>query len=297
MEHQQSSSKEAILGVNLDGSTLHVARVRQGRIENRIFRRISSEAAEHLVLAQIFGAVDRVMSDDIAGIGFGVPSVVDTEGVVHAVQNIPSWREVRLKELLEERYGLPTLVDNDANAFAVGELYFGAGRGTRDLAGVILGTGLGLGLVSDERLCRGANCGAGEIGCMPYQDENFEHYASLKLFERCTRLQEVLLRSRAEKGDAQAQRVYQTFGAHLGKALQVVLYAYDPATIVLGGPLAGAFPLFESSMRRSLAAGFDYPHVLESLRIEATQLSDGPVLGAAAIYLDYLRREARSDSS
>lgn len=295
----RSVTDGAILGVNLDGTTLHVGSVRNGRLETRFFQRISADAEESVILQEIFATIERVMGSDVVGIGFGVPSVVDTEtGVVRQVQNIPSWREVRLKDALERHFEVPCYVDNDANAFVVGELHFGAGRGVRNLVGIILGTGLGLGLVYDGKLCNGSHCGAGEIGRLPYREHDFEHFGSLKYFARTTNLREVLLRSRAEKGNDKARAVYTNYGAHLGRILQTVVYAYDPGMIVFGGPLAAAFPLFQARMHRSLAKGFAYPHTLESLRIEATQQTDGPILGAAALYLDsQLRKRGGRDTS
>jgi glucokinase len=83
---------------------------------------------------------------------------VDVEkGIVYSVINIPSWHEVPLKQILEDRFGLPVFVNNDANCFAMGELYYGSGRGYRHLVGLIVGTGLGAGIVVNGRLYSGAN--------------------------------------------------------------------------------------------------------------------------------------------
>ena len=114
-----------------------------------------------------------------SGIGFCVPSMVDVDtGVVYSVANIPSWREVPLKDELERRYGVRSFINNDANAFAVGELHFGKGRGYRNLVGIVIGTGLGAGVVINGRLYSGANCGAGEIGNIAYRGSTLESWCS-----------------------------------------------------------------------------------------------------------------------
>jgi glucokinase len=98
-----------------------------------------------------------------AGCGFSGP-VDATSGVVLSSPRLDGWEGIPLGNLLEERLGLPTLVDNDARVAALGEARYGAGRGEQQLAYVHLGTGLGGGLVLDGRLYRGATATAGEIG-------------------------------------------------------------------------------------------------------------------------------------
>ena len=115
-------ANKAILGIDLGGTQVRVGKVRAGTLEHHEARRISGQEAQGVVLAEIFQAIDEVFDDSVVGIGCGVPSLVDVErGVVYAVENIPSWREVPLKEELERRYGVPAYINNDANAFAVGE--------------------------------------------------------------------------------------------------------------------------------------------------------------------------------
>ena len=120
---------------------------------------------------------------DVTGIGVGVPSVVDTEkGIVYGVQNIPSWQEVYLKEFLENKYNLPTYVNNDANCFAAGEKYFGKAKEYENAVGLIIGTGLGAGLILNDRLYSGTNCGAGEFGTISFRGHNYEYYCSGQYF-------------------------------------------------------------------------------------------------------------------
>src|SRR5690606_24955530 len=112
-----------------------------------------------------------------------VPSVVDVDkGIVYDVQNIPSWKEVPLKAIMEERYGVPVQVNNDANCFALGEKYFGQGRDSKAFIGLTLGTGLGAGIILNDKLYAGPNCGAGEFGMVPYLDYHYEYYASGQFF-------------------------------------------------------------------------------------------------------------------
>ena len=285
-------ASEAIIGVDLGGTNVRVGVVRGRSIEAQYSRRISGHASEDQVLEETFDSVDRVFDQEVVGIGCGVPSVVDVErGIVYTVENIPSWREVHLKARLEERYGVEAFINNDANAFAVGELHFGKGRGFRDIVGLTIGTGLGAGLVLDGRLYSGRNCGAGEIGEIPYRDHKIEYYCSGEFFRREAGEPGDVVYARAQKGETEAVRLFETFGYEVGHAVMTVLYAYDPEIVIFGGSISKAFPLFVGGMRKRLER-FAYQHALERLTIAVSEAADIAVLGAAALYLDARGRKS-----
>lgn len=275
-----------LLGVDLGGTRVRAALVEGAQVVDKAERRISALESVDTILGEIYEVMDRVFDPAVRGIGIGVPSIVDREtGVVFEVANIPSWTEVPLRELLGERYGRPVCVDNDANAFVVGELYFGEGQGARDLVGVTLGTGMGVGVVLDHGLRRGRNCGVGELGMMPYGSGLLEHYCSGQFFARASTTRGEELLARADAGDPATLELYRTFGAELGHGLQVVLYAYDPEKIVLGGSISRAHAHFVDSMTEALSS-FTYERALEHLEVVPSQSEDIAVLGAAALFLD-----------
>jgi glucokinase len=279
-------STGAILGVDLGGTQVRVGKVRAGEVERSTASPISNREQADVVSGELYRAIDALFDDEVAGIGCGVPSVVDLErGVVYGVENIPSWVEVPLKDELERRYGVPAYVNNDANAFAVGELYFGAGRGYRNLVGLTLGTGLGAGIIVDGKLYSGANCGAGEIGALPYREHTIEYYCAGGYFQRAAGRRGEEVYRLAQSGDPAAIALYDEFGYELGYAVMVLLYAYDPELIVLGGSISRAFPIFERRMRERLAQ-YSWPHALARLRIVGSAVENAAILGAAALYLD-----------
>lgn len=279
-------TKDAIVGVDLGGTRVRAGKVRNGHLDVKVAHGISGRESVDFVMGEIYEAIDQVVDGSVAGIGCGVPSVVDVErGVVYAVENIPSWKEVPLKDALETRYGVPARVNNDANSFAVGELHFGRGRGYRNLVGITLGTGLGSGVVINGHLYSGMNCGAGEIGSFPYRDGTLENYCSGEYLKRVSGVRGEVLYERACNGDAEAIAIFDSLGYAMGDALLYVLYAFDPQIIVLGGSVSRAYPLFEAEMRKRLSV-FPHPHVLERLEIVRSEIEDVAVLGAAAIYLD-----------
>lgn len=277
---------QAVIGVDLGGTNVRVGKVQDNEIKMLAAAVISSKKAEDVVMQEISDTIDKVFAGDVIGIGVGVPSVVDVEkGIVYSVVNIPSWKKVYLKDRLEEKYRVPVFVNNDANCFALGESYFGKAVDYKNIVGLIVGTGLGAGVIIDNRLYNGSNCGAGEFGHIPYKNHDFEYYCSGQRFSREYGLEGQVLFDRAQKGDAEAQHIFETFGLELGNAIQAILYTLDPEIIVFGGSVSNAFPFFQKGMRETLKA-FKYQHALSRLKMESSEIKEIAVLGAAALYFD-----------
>lgn len=281
----------AVIGVDLGGTGLRAGRVQGDVIVHRCTRAVPVTENEEDVLQEIIGAIENVFDNTVEGIGIGVPSIVDVErGIVYTVVNIPSWKEVHLKEKLEREFRLPVHVNNDANCFALGECHYGKGRGFRHLVGITLGTGLGAGIIIDRRLYNGSNCGAGEIGTIPYKDETVEQYCSGQFFSRVYGLSGEAVFEHASEGDKSALEMYEEFGREMAHAIMIAMYAYDPEMIILGGSVSRAFGFFKPAMMQKLAPAFAYPHALERIVIEASELPDVALLGAAALHLDSLEK-------
>ena len=279
-------SDPAVIGVDLGGTNVRAGLVEGGRLTDVRSVAVRSQGSERDVLEDMFSAIDAVMRKDVAGIGAGVPSVIDLKaGIVYDVQNIRSWKKVPLKARLEERYHLPAYVNNDANCFAAGEKYFGKARPYDHAVGLILGTGLGAGVIANGRLYSGRNCGAGEFGMLPYLDRNFEAYASGQFFARVHGVSGRELAGRAERGEERALAIFAEFGGHLGEAVKAICYAVDPEVIVLGGSVSKSTRFFQAAMWDGFQS-FAYSITKDRLKIEVSETENVAILGAAALYYD-----------
>jgi glucokinase len=279
-------SAPLVVGVDLGGTNVRAGLVADGRLRDLRSAAVRSRGSVEDVLEDLFGTVDPLMSDDVAGIGAGVPSVIDLKtGTVYDVQNIPSWKAVPLKARLEERYGRPAFVNNDANCFAAGEKHFGKIMPYDSAVGLIVGTGLGAGIIANGRLYSGTNCGAGEFGMIPYLDRNFEAYASGQFFARVHGTTGRKLAAAADKGDPKALGIFAEFGRHLGEAVKAICYAFDPEIIVLGGSVSRSYRFFQAALRETFQT-YAYSIARERLKIEVSEVENVAVLGAAALYFD-----------
>lgn len=279
----KNRNEKLFMGIDLGGTRARAGLVSNGQLTNSVSTLITGLHTEKEVLERIGALIEEAGLNEVAGIGVGVPSIVDAQqGIVYDTVNIPSWKEVHLKDILENKYHIPVSINNDANCFALGEQRYGAGRGYANLAGITIGTGLGAGIIIEDRLLNSKHCGVGEIGNIGYLDSTVEAYASGQFFTRVHGISGELLLSQALAGDGEAIAIFHEFGLHLGRAMLVTLYAYDPEIIVLGGSVSQSFQFFEKGMWESLQECV-FPHALKTLRIECSQLRDIAVIGASCL--------------
>jgi glucokinase len=276
--------KQSQIGIDLGGTYVRAALVRNGHIESVAEQKIPSKDTEKAVLESIFHIVDSLEIDKANFIGIGIPSVVDTvKGIVYEVQNIPSWKKVPVKELFEKRYQRPVYVNNDANCYVLGEYHYGKGQGISNLIGLITGTGFAGGIMIRDQLYEGHNCGAGEFGMIPYRDSIYEYYCSGQFFTKTFRIAGEVLFERAKQNDKEALEIFAQYGYHLGEAIKSILFAYDPQMIVIGGSVSKAYSYYQHTMWQSLQS-FDFSNTIKKLRIEVSEKENIALLGAAELY-------------
>jgi glucokinase len=277
-----------IIGIDLGATNIRGAVVNGEAMGNIVSRRINTKGTEEQVMEDVYFVVDNLVDKDVTAIGIGVPSVVDVElGIVYDVVHIPSWKEVHLKQILEDKYKIPVFVNNDANCFILGEHYFGKGKDVKNMVGLTIGTGLGAGIIINNQLYAGPNCGAGEFGCVDYLDNNYEYYCSGSFFKNVYGLDGEQVFKNAKEGNTQALKRYAEMGTHLGNAIKLVMYTYDPSLIILGGSVQSAYEYFEKTMWERIHT-LVYPKSVQRLKIVRSELENSGILGAAGLYFDSL---------
>ncbi|MCF7796732.1 MAG: ROK family protein [Lentisphaeria bacterium] len=274
---------ESWLGVDLGGTNLRVGLVQKHTLQAVKNRTVPKTNESRQVYKTLVELIREVITDDVKGIGVAVPGAVDHQrGIVYNLQNIPSWHEVPLKMLLEKEFDRPAEINNDANAFVIGEKYFGQARDYNNVVGLILGTGLGSGILMNGHLYTGSNGGAGEFGMLPYREGILEEYCSGKFFHRKADISGQEAAQLFRKGDSSARQLFEEFGRHLGNALKMIVYAIDPHLIILGGSVSKSYPLFKGSMFNVLNS-LVFPRTLTRLQITCSTEEHIAILGAAAL--------------
>jgi glucokinase len=254
---------QRVIGVDLGGTKILAGIVgRDGSVE-RHRETITPHTSEDDLLAGLDAAVEELLSEDTAALGFGIPSPLDqrTGSALQAV-NIPLG-DGDFRSRMSERFGLPVGIENDANAAAYAEFHFGAARDVQSMVMLTLGTGCGGGAVIDGKLYRGwAEFGhmVVEYDGLPCQGSctgrgHLEPYvtgtAATKLAQeefgpavdahRLVRL--------ASEGDSRAREILAGIGRYLGAGIGTLVNIFNPELVVIGGGFAAAGDFIFDSAR------------------------------------------------
>lgn len=264
------------------------------------------------VAASVLGKMDekKIKKSEVAGIGIGIPGPVDQKGEVPVAVNI-HWGHVQIIEEMERLTGITTHAGNDANVAALGELWKGGGAGYHSLIMVTLGTGVGGGIIVNDKIIGGTHGAGGEIGHAHVEDAItdpcncgncgcLEQVASATGIVRLAReelaasdepsvLRSGELSARAvfdavKAGDALACRIAERFGKYLGKALAVFACVTDPEVFVIGGGVSKAGPVLLDYVTKYYRQ-YAFTACKDAVFALATLGNDAGIYGAARMVL------------
>jgi glucokinase len=274
------------IGIDIGGTKIKAGKVSKERIEKLLIVNTKSNASQNEVILQIASLIDKLIDKNTKNIGIAVPAIVDiTNGIVFETINIPSWKKVPIKKILEIKYKIPVFINNDANCFALGEKCFGAGKNHSTIAALTIGTGLGAGIIINGKLYSGYNCGAGEFGEVVFKKHNFEYYCSGKYFLKEYSMKGEDLYKKAKQNNKKALSIYNEFGNNLGKLLAMIVHAIDPEIIILGGSVSRSYRFFEKPMKKSLKE-LIYARSFSRLKIKLSKSDNIIIKGAASLHRD-----------
>jgi glucokinase len=291
-------SAPRVIGVDLGGTKIATGSVdAEGRVHERHEVPTPVESQEAL-LDGIARAVEPLLDESCGAIGIGIPSIIDrANGRALGSVNIPL-KDVALVDLVSERFGVPVLLENDANLAALAEWRLGAGREADDLIVLTLGTGVGGGLVLDGALYRGiaelghvvvvadgppcqGNCtGRGHLEAVA--SGNAADRAAEKLWGEGATAE--LLVGRAEEGDAEAIEALAWMGHLLGAAIGSFVNTFAPEVVILGGGFGfAAFDFLHDSALEIARRETVVPDALEVRIIRAELGGDAGLIGAGLL--------------
>ena len=243
-----------VIGVDLGGTKILAGRVDEGGGVSARREHPTPLRSQDELLAGLDAAVEELLDGDVAALGFGIPSTIDQRtGRVEGSVNIPL-SELDFRGRMLERFGLPTGIENDANAAALAEFRVGAGREARTMVMLTLGTGCGGGVVIDGALFRGwAELGhiVIDVDGIPCQGActgrgHLEPYvtgvAATKLAQEAfgSAVDSHRLVRLANEGDGTAQGILRSIGEKLGAGIASLVNVFNPELVVVGGGFAAA---------------------------------------------------------
>jgi glucokinase len=277
-----AKSVKAAIGIDLGGTNIKIGIVsNDGKLISKNSIKTEAEKGPEQIIENIKSGIKTILkgkTSKIKGIGIGCPGVINVKkGTVENPPNLPGWKKIKLGAIIEKEFNISTSIENDANAAAIGELIFGAGKKYTSFVMVTLGTGVGGGIVFNKKIFRGEYGAAGEIGhisidvngpkcnCGSYgcieayignqylKDRvrsELTNYTNSKIWELINNdlanVSPRIIQDAAELNDSYAKSVIQNMGVQLGTAFASISNVLDISTFIIGGGVAGfGKPLFD----------------------------------------------------
>ena len=316
--------KPYLIGVDLGGTFIKTALITlQGDILKKVEVPSGKESGPEKVIANIITSIQMAAEEagqtfnQVQGIGLGTPGPLNTQkGIVCNAVNIPGFINIPLRDLIQEKFGIPVNLENDANAAGYGEYWKGAGRGSSLMVAYTLGTGVGGGIIIDGKLIRGTNdcggelghitivpdgemCSCGNRGCVEaYASATFlvKHTAAMlkrgcpslltKWMEEGKTLTAKLIDEAWRAGDEFAKERLWEVGYYLGLGVANIVSALNPDVVVVGGGMSKSGEIILEPVRKEVKKRTFREHY-EHLRIVAAELGNNAgVIGAAGLALE-----------
>ena len=328
----KTDTQPVAIGVDLGGTNLRTGIVDQrGNILKSLKRESQAKEGKENVIDRITDLlieacnISNELQREVKGICIGAPGFLNIKkGIISESPNLPGWKDVALKREIEKRKDLPPiLLQNDANCFTFGEWWTGAGNGYKNLAGITLGTGVGGGVILDNRIWLGDDGTAGEIGHMIVEPSGLkcecgrngclECYSSgtaivkqailaLKKGEISTlkdRVKEDLnavtakmVSEEAAKGDSLSLDIMKEAGRYLGIAIANIINLLNIGRFVIGGRVAGSGDIMLEPAREEVIKRAINPPVKDQVIVQAGLGDDAGIIGAAGIVFQNRYRES-----
>lgn len=317
------NDKPFAVAVDLGGTNMRVGLVdREGQVHHRRSAPTRSQEGRESVMERMVSEIEHVLEESdegtVCGIGISIAGPADpTTGVVYVTPNIAGWEDYSPKEELQQRFSLKTVVVNDANAAALAEHRFGAGRGHRNMVFVTISTGVGGGVIVDGELyagtygfageighatidMNGPECTCGNLGCLEVMGSGtaMARIAKQRLGsgaqsslreladDQLQRIDARMVMDAARQGDQVAKEVVDEVSNALGVGMVNILHTFDPDVIVIGGGMSQNLDLLLPTIQDVIRKR-GLPHQRDREPIVKAELGDDMgLLGAAALIFD-----------
>lgn len=304
---------EALIACDIGGTQIRVATFDALSGEMIQQKRIPTQAAGETAVDRLAGLIAELWpaTGNVRAIGAAAPGFVDPEmGIVYVTPNIPGWDGLPLRQILEDRFDVPVFLGNDANLAALGEWRFGAGQGYHHVLYLTISTGIGGGIVSNDRLLQGARGLAGEFGHVTVEPDGpmcgcgkrghleamasgtgIARYIAEKLAAGATSAylsnahpSAKEISQAAAQGDPLSLEAIQRAGTYIGHALADFLHLFNPSIVILGGGVSRSGEMLFQPIRAALSERVISPEYVRDLQIVGARLGDDcGLMGALAL--------------
>jgi glucokinase len=315
---------DTILTVDLGGTLIRTARMNPaGKISACVREPIHAERGRDVTLPHVIDAIHRVAPTDgsrLKAIGISAPGPVDPwQGRVINLTNIPGWQNLPLVDILSSEFDCPVWLGNDGNVAALAEQRFGAAQGVKDIIYMTISTGIGGGIIIDDRLLLGARglaaevghitievngprCPCGNIGCLEvlangaaiarYAREAIQRGQKTAIADLAqgvlSRVTARLVNDAAQQGDPVAIELYRRAGFYVGVGIVNLMHVFNPAMFVIGGGVTHAGDLLFDPIKATVKERAMHDYQADVPIVSAALGDDVGLLGALSLVLSQM---------
>ncbi len=289
-------AKNYIIGVDFGATKINTVLInKQGKLIKKL--KLKTKKRKQEIIEQVLDSIEKISDKDVIGIGIGVPGILNKERTeILSLPNISDWEKIKLKDIIEKKTRKKVMLENDANCMALGESMFGHGKNVKNLVCVTLGTGIGTGIIINNKIYSGRS-NAGEFGHITIDVNGYkckcgrrgclEEYVSVRGIKRIAKklgINKNILEiyETAKLGNKKAKKVYEISGTYLGVGLAIVAKLLDPDLIVIGGGISNAGNLIlKPSVKEMKKRTF-----FKTAPVKIVKLKDNAgAIGAACLFL------------
>ncbi len=289
-------AKDYIIGVDVGGTKINTVLIdKKGKLIEKL--KVKTKKRKQEIIGQILDSINFVsFNRKIIGIGIGVPGILNKKRTrILNLPNLQAWKNTKLKEIIQRKTGKKVMLENDSNCMILGENIFGYAKNVKDSVCLTIGTGIGGGIIINNKLYSGRSnaaefghisvsdkykCSCGNKGCL-------EEYVSVRGIKRTAKrlgIDENILeiQEMAKSGNKKARKVYEITGKYLGIGLSNIIKVLDPDLILIGGGISnsGNFllkPAIKEMQKRTF---------FKTCPVKIVKLKDNAgAIGAACLFL------------
>lgn len=289
-------AKDYIIGIDVGGTKINTVLIdKKGKLIKKFKKKTKKRKQE--IIEQILDSINFVsLNKKIIGIGIGVPGILNKKRTrILNLPNLQGWKNTKLKEIIQRKTGKKVMLENDSNCMILGENIFGYGKNVKDSVCLTIGTGIGGGIIINNKLYSGRS-NAAEFGHISVSDKYkcvcgnkgcLEEYVSVRGIKRTAKKlginKNILeIQEMAKSGNRKARKVYKITGKYLGIGLSNIVKILDPDLILIGGGVSnsGNF-LLKPAIKEMKKRVF-----FETCPVKIVKLKDNAgAIGAACLFL------------
>ena len=273
------------LGLDIGSKVISIAAVNNDGILDFLDRPVASAKKNNsrATMDEILASIHSIAKCHIKGIGLSLPSRIDrNRGVMYDIRNIPYWKNMTIKRILEDEFNTKVWINNDVNCFILGEKYYGMCKDFKDIVYISLGSNAGVSVIVNNKLFFENNYRSHNHECL-----SVPYYSCVRLYKsHFTQTMEelsILLENREnETTDTSGFETWNELGVLVGRLISILLCNYEPEIIVLGGHWAKFYVHFSEPMDKYLEKSI-HPRILSNMIIFVSSVDHQRALGATSM--------------